>query len=72
MSEDEMNGLGKTTKVIDQGDLYGNPIPKTEEEKTNNTGQDLDLDDVELSEEEEEMLKKKLDNIRKNDPFIYR
>ena len=72
MSEDEMNGLGKTTKVIDQGDLYGNPIPKTEEKKTNNTEQDLDLDDVELSEEEEEMLKKKLDAIRKNDPFIYR
>lgn len=66
-----MNGLGKTTKVIDQGDLYGNPIPKTED-KPKNTGQDLDLDDVELSEEEEEMLKKKLDNIRKNDPFIYR
>ena len=71
MSEDEMNGLGKTTKVIDQGDLYGNPIPKTED-KLKNTEQDLDLDDVELSEEEEEMLKKKLDNIRKNDPFIYR
>ncbi len=66
-----MNGLGKTTKVIDQGDLYGNPIPDTKE-KTNNTGQDLDLDDIELSEEEEEMLKKKLDAIRKNDPFIYR
>ncbi len=66
-----MNGLGKTTKVIDQGDLYGNPIPKTEDEHKN-TEQDLDLDDIELSEEEEEMLKKKLDNIRKNDPFIYR
>lgn len=71
MSKDEMNGLGKTTKVIDQGDLYGNPIPDTKE-KTNNTEQDLDLDDVELSEEEEEMLRKKLDTIRKNDPFIYR
>jgi len=72
MSKDEMNGLGKTTKVIDQGDLYGNPI--VDETKKPNTVQDvdLDLDDVELSEEEEAMLKKKLDNIRKNDPFIYR
>ena len=28
--------------------------------------------DLDLSEEEEEMLKKKLEHIRKNDPFIYR
>jgi cyanate lyase len=71
MSKDEMNGLGKTTKVVDQGDLYGNPI--VDENKPDITqGKDLDLDDIELSEEEEQMLKKKLDTIRKNDPFIYR
>ena len=70
-NKDDMNGLGPADKVIDMGDLYGNPIkdkPKPNIEDT----QDVDLDDVELSEEEEELLKKKLDQIRKNDPFIYR
>ena len=67
--KEDMNGLGPADKVIDMGDLYGNPIPKPKEEKDT---QDVDLDDVELSEEEEEMLKKKLEHIRKNDPFIYR
>jgi len=72
--KDDMNGLGPADKVIDMGDLWGNPIkdeqpkPKTEQEQT----EDIDLDDVELSEEEEELLKKKLEQIRKNDPFIYR
>jgi hypothetical protein len=28
--------------------------------------------DLKLSKEEEELLKKKLDQIRKSDPFIYR
>ena len=70
-NKDDMNGLGPADKVIDMGDLYGNPIKDEPKPKTEDT-QDVDLDDVVLSEEEEEMLKKKLDQIRKNDPFIYR
>ena len=34
-----MNGLGKTTKVVDQGDLYGNPIvDETIEDKLRKSG----------------------------------
>ena len=29
-------------------------------------------DDLELSKEEEELLKKKLEELRKRDPFVYR
>jgi len=68
MSEDK-GSLGPADKVIDMGDLYGNPIPKEEEKKKEPELQD---EDISLSDEEEELLKKKLDQIRKADPFIYR
>lgn len=68
-NKDDMNGLGPTDKVIDMGDLYGNPIPKEEKKEEQ---KQVDLDDIELSDEEEELLKKKLEQIRKSDPFIYR
>jgi hypothetical protein len=64
----EDNQLGPADKVIDMGDLYGNPIP---EEKTKKEPE-LQEDDITLSNEEEELLKKKLAQIRKADPFIYR
>jgi len=68
--EEDMNGLGPAEKIVDMGDLYGNPLPK---ENTSDTDDiDLDLDDFELSDEEEEALKAKLERIRKADPFIYR
>lgn len=60
--KEDMNGLGKPDKIIDMGEL----------DNTEQKDVDVDLDDVELSEEEEELLKKKLEQIRKNDPFIYR
>ena len=66
--KEDLNGLGPADKVIDMGDLQGNPI----QEEKDTEQKDVDLDDVELSEEEEELLKKKLEQIRKNDPFIYR
>lgn len=68
-NKDDMNGLGPADKVIDMGDLYGNPIPKEEKKEEQ---KQVDLDDIELSDEEEELLKKKLEQIRKSDPFIYR
>ncbi len=52
-----MNGLGPVDKVVDMGGLENNTEPKTVDK---------------LSKEEEERLKKKLDKIRKSDPFIYR
>ena len=67
-NKEDMNGLGPTDKVVDMGDLYGNPI----KDETKHTEKDVDLDDIELTPEEEELLKKKLDDIRKKDPFIYR
>ena len=60
--KEDMNGLGEPDKIIDMGEL----------DNTEQKDVDVDLDDVELSEEEEELLKKKLEQIRKNDPFIYR
>ena len=60
--KEDMNGLGESDKIIDMGEL----------DNTEQKDVDVDLDDVELSEEEEELLKKKLEQIRKNDPFIYR
>ena len=60
--KEDMNGLGEPDKIIDMGEL----------DNTEKKDVDVDLDDVELSEEEEELLKKKLEQIRKNDPFIYR
>jgi hypothetical protein len=68
MNKDDMGELGPAEKVVDMGDLHGNPIP---EEKPS-TVQKITQADLELSDEEEEMLKKKLERIRKSDPFIYR
>jgi hypothetical protein len=35
-------------------------------------GQDFVTDDLQLTAEEEEQLKKKIEELRKRDPFIYR
>lgn len=56
--KDNNNGLGPVDKVVDMGELEDNSIPETEEKK--------------LTDEEEERLKKKLEKLRKADPFIYR
>jgi len=56
--KDDMNGLGPVDKVVDMGGLEDN----SDKPKPVNK----------LSKEEEERLKKKLDKIRKSDPFIYR
>ena len=60
MSEDkeDMNGLTKPDKVVDMGELGDQPKP--------------DVPDFDLTDEEEELLKKKLEKLRKQDPFIYR
>ena len=67
MSEDkdDMNGLGEPDKIVDMGDLQGNPIPKDTDKK-------VEVPDFDLTDEEEELLKKKLEKLRKQDPFIYR
>ena len=54
-----MNGLGPVDKVVDMGGLED-----TEDKQTSK--------DLPLSDEEEKRLKKKLEKIRKVDPFIYR
>ena len=56
--KEDMNGLGPVDKVIDMGELEDNSTPEPVEKK--------------LTDEEEERLKKKLEKIRKADPFIYR
>ena len=63
-----MGELGPAEKVVDMGDLHGNPIPKEKPDAV----QKITHADLELSDEEEELLKKKLERIRKSDPFIYR
>ena len=55
----DMNGLGRVDKVVDMGGLED-----TEDKQTSK--------DLPLSDEEEKRLKKKLEKIRKVDPFIYR
>jgi hypothetical protein len=65
--DDDMGELGPAEKIVDMGDLHGNPIPKEKPKPVKIT-----QDELELSDEEEEMLKKKLERIRKSDPFIYR
>ena len=72
----ERNELGEPDNIVDLGDLQGNPIPSAVDDaaevmsgtasKVPNTGE------PKLTAEEEELLKKKLDQIRKSDPFIYR
>ena len=56
--KEDMNGLGPVDKVVDMGELEDNSTPEPVEKK--------------LTDEEEERLKKKLEKIRKADPFIYR
>ena len=56
--KEDMNGLGPVDKVVDMGGLEDNSVPKPIEKK--------------MTDEEEERLKKKLEKIRKADPFIYR
>jgi|TARA_B110000444_G_scaffold121299_1_gene114092 hypothetical protein len=67
--KEDMNGLGPPDKIEDMGDLYGNPINTPD-------GKPIDpapeVPDFGLTTEEEEMLKKKLEKLRKQDPFIYR
>lgn len=65
-----MGELGPAEKVVDMGDLHGNPIPK--ETAKPDTVEKITQADLELTDEEEELLKKKLERIRKSDPFIYR
>ena len=57
------------------GDLQGNPIPSAVDDAADvmsGTASKVPDGDLKLSKEEEELLKKKLDQIRKSDPFIYR
>ena len=56
--KEDMNGLGPVDKVVDMGELEDNSKPEPVEKK--------------LTDEEEERLKKKLEKMRKADPFIYR
>ena len=57
--KEDMNGLGPVDKVVDMGGLED-----TEDKQTSKT--------CPYSDEEEKRLKKKLEKIRKVDPFIYR
>ena len=70
MIEDKNELAEEVTEIVDHGDLQGNPIPTTKKEQVLN-GPQADLD-LKLTDEEEEMLKDKLEAIRKSDPFIYR
>ena len=61
--KEDMNGLGPVDNVVDMGGLEPadndeQSVPKLPEDK--------------MSSKEEERLKKKLEKIRKSDPFIYR
>ena len=67
---DDMGELGPAEKVVDMGDLNGNPIPA--EPKAPAPAPKVSEDELSLTNEEEELLKKKLERIRKSDPFIYR
>ncbi len=88
MAKEKNELAEEVTEIIDHGDLYGNPIPGVELESAEELpkpvmdpvpsgskkeevlkGPTLDL---ELTDEEEEMLKNKLEAIRAADPFIYR
>ena len=66
--KEDMNGLGPVDNVVDMGDLHGNPIDTPSGKPEDNK----EVPDFGLSDEEEEMLKKKLEKLRKQDPFIYR
>lgn len=66
---DDMGELGPAEKTVDMGDLHGNPI---EQEAKKPEPKAITQEDLELTDAEEELLKKKLERIRKSDPFIYR
>jgi|TARA_B110000503_G_scaffold77277_2_gene119117 hypothetical protein len=67
---EERNELTEpVTNIVDHGDLQGNPVPTKKEQVLKGPQVELDLN---LTDEEEEMLKAKLEAIRKSDPFIYR
>ena len=75
MSNEEKNQLGKPDNIVDMGDLQGNPIPSAVDDAADvmsGTAPEVPASEPKLSKEEEELLKKKLDQIRKSDPFIYR
>lgn len=52
--------------------LQRNYMNKPLEQETNKEQTEQDTPDLELTAEEEEQLKKKLEELRKMDPFIYR
>mgnify|MGYP001463482979 CR=1 FL=1 len=66
--KEDMNGLGEPDKIVDMGDLNGDPIDTTDGKPVDKK----DIPDFDLTDEEEELLKKKLEKLRKQDPFIYR
>ena len=75
MSNEEKNELGEPDNIVDMGDLQGNPIPSAVDDAADvmsGTAPKVPDSDLKLSKEEEELLKKKLDQIRKSYPFIYR
>ena len=71
---EERNELAEeVTEIIDHGDLQGNPISKKAEVLRGPTEIEVpDVPELNLTDEEEEMLKDKLEQIRKADPFIDR
>ena len=75
--QEERNELAEeVTEIIDHGDLQGNPIlagsKKAEILKGPTEIEAPAVPNLNLTDEEEEMLKDKLEQIRKADPFIYR
>jgi hypothetical protein len=73
--KEDMNGLGAPDNIVDQGDLFGNPITTPNGKPVDETPkqkEEVTVPDFELTDEEEELLKKKLEKLRKQDPFIYR
>lgn len=52
--------------------LQRNYMNKPSEQENNKEQTEQDTPDLELTAEEEEQLKKKLEELRKMDPFIYR
>jgi hypothetical protein len=52
--------------------LQRNYMNKPSEQETNKEQTEQETPDLELTVEEEEQLKKKLEELRKMDPFIYR
>jgi hypothetical protein len=52
--------------------LQRNYMNESPEQTNNDPKNEQDQVDLELTAEEEELLKKKLEELRKMDPFIYR